>query len=259
MLPLLAAGCSGAHVAASTKGFPEKTGFVQRSVVVDGVTTNVWVFVPPDYSPNKMYPAILFLHGLFEQGNDGSDNVLSAGLGPIIARAPQRWPFITIMPQSNGTWRGLDRDRLAMAALNDAQKHYMIDRDRVILAGLSYGGLGVWEIGARHRDRFAALVPVSGLGDDEAAKSLASVPVWAFASEGDPIVNSGNSVAMCHQIEASGGHARLTLFKGLQHDCWAQVVDDTEVVPWMLVQSRNPRAILARSRGAGRLRSLSDP
>src|SRR3954453_6426071 len=115
LLPLLAAGCSGAPVAASTKGFPEKTGFVQRSVVVDGVTTNVWVFVPPDYSPNKMYPAILFLHGLFEQGNDGSDNVLSAGLGPIIARAPQRWPFITIMPQSNGTWRGLDRDRLAMA------------------------------------------------------------------------------------------------------------------------------------------------
>jgi predicted peptidase len=260
LLPLLAAGgCSGAHVAASTKTFPEKTGFVQRPILVDGVSTNVWVFVPPDYTPNRMYPAILFLHGLFEQGSDGSANVLSAGLGPIIARAPERWPFITIMPQSNGTWRGPERDRLAMAALDDAVKHYMIDRQRIILAGLSYGGLGVWEIGARHPDRFAALVPVSGLSDDEAAKNLASVPVWAFASEGDPIVSSGNSVNMCHDIQAGGGRARVTLFKGGQHDCWAQVVDDTEAVRWMLMQTRNPRAILARSRGSGRLRSLDDP
>jgi predicted peptidase len=260
VLSLAAGGCGGAHVAASTQHFPEKTGFVQRSIIVDGVATNVWVFVPPDYSRYRLYPAILFLHGLFEGGNGGTENVLSAGLGPIIARAPDRWPFITIMPQSNGTWRGPERDRLAMAALDDAEKHYSIDRTHVILAGLSYGGLGVWEIGARHPDRFAALVPVSGQSDEEAVEKLASVPVWAFASESDPIVGSNNSADMCRQIQARGGRARLTVFKGTTHDCWADAVDQTELVRWMLVQTRNPlRATAAGSRGSGRLRSLDDP
>src|SRR5438876_6151475 len=58
------AGCQGgAQVARSTKAFPVKTGFIERHVVVDGFVRPVWVFLPPDYNPNKLYPAILFLHG----------------------------------------------------------------------------------------------------------------------------------------------------------------------------------------------------
>jgi predicted peptidase len=212
-----------------------------------------------------MYPAILFLHGLFENGDGkGDTSVLSAGLGPIIARDPARWPFITIFPQSTGTWIGDERERLAMAALEDSKRHYMIDPDRVILAGLSYGGLGVWEIGAKHPDRFAALVPVSGFKSTELVEKLTSAPVWAFASQGDLVVNVDNSVEMCREIQQHGGRARLTQFEGGEHDCWSMAVDQSDIVRWMLTQRRNPFGNTAagasgnRMQAAGRLRGWND-
>jgi predicted peptidase len=261
-----AVGCRGSGVASSTEQFPEETGFVQRQIVVDGQAKSIWVFVPLDYTPHRMYPAILFLHGLFERGNgNGGTNVLSAGLGPVIARQPERWPFITIFPQSDGTWSGPEREQLALAALSHAQRHYMIDSTRVILAGLSFGGLGVWEIGANHPHRFAGLVPVSAMSALEVAPSLNSVPVWAFASGGDLIVNPGNSDEMVRAIQASGGRAKVTEFSGGKHDCWTQAVDESELVRWMLLQRSNPLAGTAAPRQAansqrwGRLRSLNDP
>lgn len=265
---LLAGGCSGSGstVARSTNHFPEQTGFVHRQVNVDGETKSVWVFVPPSYNPNTMYPAILFLHGLFEQG-DGNTNVLAAGLGPVIARNPDRWPFITIFPQSNGSWRGSERDRLAMAALKDAEQHYMIDPDRVMLAGLSYGGLGVWEIGAQHPDKFAALVPVSGHSATELAEVLKGLPVWAFASKGDPFVGADNSAEMVKLLDSGNGRVQLTQFDGGEHDCWGQAVDQSGLLNWMLTQRRNPlrASVVKGPNGAskyqvnGKLRAWNDP
>ena len=264
--PLLAGCQSGTQVAQSTKAFPQKTGFIERHVVVDGFVRPVWVFLPPDYDPNRLYPAILFLHGLFEQG-DGGTNVLSAGLGPVIARNPARWPFITIFPQSSGTWQGEDREKLALAALKDAEKNFQIDTDRVILAGLSYGGLGVWEIGAKNRQRFAALVSVSGPATTQPVESLATIPCWAFASKEDPFVPSENAEKMCQTIDSLGGHARLTEFDGNEHDCWPMAVDNSDLIAWMLSQARNPLAMgqpqttggAPRYQATGRLRTWSEP
>lgn len=234
---LCVVGCTGTHVARSTQEFPVNTGFIKAQVVVDDEPHTVWVFVPKNYKPNKRYPAILFLHGLFEAGH-GGDKVLSAGLGPVIAQDPGEWPFITIFPQSLGNWKGEDKDRLAMASLDYAQRHWSIDSDRVILAGLSYGGLGTWEIGARHRDRFAALVPVSAHSAVDIVEQVVTLPVWVFCSKGDPWVKSENSEVMCQEIEAHGGQVKLTEFPGSGHDAWAMAIDHSNVVQWMLTQHR---------------------
>lgn len=247
---ILLSGCKGSHIPHATETFPEQTGFVQLPVKYDGGSRNVWVFIPADYQPGKLYPAILFLHGLFEGGNGGT-TVLSAGLGPIVARSAGTWPFITIFPQSSGTWKGVEREQLALAALEEAQKHYSIDADRIILAGLSYGGLGVWEIGARNPGKFAALVPVSALGTPDQLQVATAVPVWTFASRNDPWVRSENSVEMFQAIEANGGRVRITRFDGDDHDCWAQAVEQSELLPWMLRQRRNPLQTTVHSLSTG--------
>jgi predicted peptidase len=235
------AGCGGkgGTVATSTGHFPQKTGFVERKVSLDGQDRTVWVFIPPDYHPNKLHPTVLFLHGLFEKGNGGT-NVLGAGLGPVIARSPESWPFLTIFPQSDGDWQGEQRDRLAIAALDDVMRNFAVDPDRVILAGLSYGGLGVWEIGSQHKDRFAALVPVSGFAALNRVEGLVFMPIWAITTQYDPVVSSQNSRDMCEAIKARGGRANLTELPGDDHDCWARAVEETQVVSWMLAQKRNP-------------------
>jgi predicted peptidase len=264
MLLLLGCGGNGGAVAVSTEHFPQKTGFIERKISLDGQDRTVWVFIPPDYHPSRLYPTVLFLHGLFEKGNGGT-NVLGAGLGPVIARNPEGWPFITIFPQSDGDWQGEQRDRLAMAALEDAQRHFAVDPDRVILAGLSYGGLGVWQIGSQHKDRFAALVPVSGFASMDRAQGLTYIPIWAIVSRDDPVVSAQNSRDMCNAIKSAGGRANLTELLGDEHDCWAQAVEQTQVINWMLAQKRNPlqagslQALDSRSRGGGgRLRSWND-
>jgi len=181
----------------------------------------------------------VFLHGLFEAG-DGDSACLKGGLGPVIAQRPDRWPFITIFPQSTGTWQGPERERLALASLDYAQSKWSIDPDRVVLAGLSYGALGVWEIGARHPERFAALVPVSGHKATEWVERLVYVPIWAFSAKDDPYVAAAGSEAMCKGINERGGWARLTEFYGGDHDCWEQAVRESNLVNWMLLQHRRP-------------------
>jgi predicted peptidase len=125
----------------------------------------------------------------------------------------------------------------------------------VILAGFSYGGLGVWEIGAKHPDRFAALVPVSGPSAPELADQLALTPAWAFAAHEDPIVKSDNSVQMCQAIQSHGGRAKVTQFDSNEHDCWLLAIDQSNLIDWMLAQQRNSlRAVQA----SGKLRSWND-
>ncbi len=236
VIMLLGLGCKGDAVVQSTRAFPAGTGFIQRDFEFDGARHNLWIFLPKDYSPTKKTPTIVFLHGLFEAGD--REACLSGGLGPVIAEHPETWPFITIFPQSNGTWRGPDRDRLVMAALDRAQEEFSIDPDRVILAGLSYGALGTWQIGANHPDRFAALVPVSGHSATALVQRLVLLPVWAFDMKGDPIISSQSSEEMCRELQNRGGVARLTEFLGVGHDCWELAVHQSNLVDWMLDQHR---------------------
>ena len=237
LMLLSSIGCRGTAVAQSTSHFPAGTGFVQREFDVDGATHRLWLFLPRDYDASKRYPTIVFLHGLFEAGGNGT-GALSAGLGPVIAADPDDWPFIVLFPQSSGTWRGPRRERLVMRSLDWAESQYSIDRGRVILAGLSYGGLGTWQIGARHPQRFAALVPVSGLRDLACADELVGTPVWAFHNRSDPIIHSEASEEMCAQIAQLGGRARYTAFDRIGHDCWDRAVAQTDLVEWMLQQQR---------------------
>src|SRR5690348_7915106 len=67
-------GChgNGASVVRTTRQFPAGTGFVKHEVTVDGQTHAVWVFIPKNYDARLSYPTIVFLHGLFEAGHDGS-------------------------------------------------------------------------------------------------------------------------------------------------------------------------------------------
>ncbi|CAN5401458.1 hypothetical protein BH09PLA1_BH09PLA1_33850 [soil metagenome] len=235
---LMLGGCRTSNAAKATAQFPRGTGFVRHQFRFDGATRSVWMFVPKNYRRAERYPTIVFLHGLFEAGDD-SEKCLSAGLGPVIARSPDDWQFITIFPQSNGTWRGEDRQRFVMAALNSVEERWSVDLDRVTLAGLSYGALGVWEIGANNPDRFAALVPIAGPGATELVPRLRVLPVWAFNFRGDLIISSSGADEMCEQITDQGGNALQTKFDGVGHDCWDRAVAESDLVDWMLHQRRD--------------------
>jgi poly(3-hydroxybutyrate) depolymerase len=85
------------------------------------------------------------------------------GLGPELLAQPERWPFLVLFPQKpakDDEWEQHEAALLAM--LDEVSGRYNVDPNRVLLTGLSQGGHGTWVLGARHPERWAALVPVCG-------------------------------------------------------------------------------------------------
>ena len=65
-----------------------ETGFLDRSIVVNGVEFPYVVYVPRDFDRGRSWPVILFLHGSGERGNDGL-RATQIGLGAAIrAQSP---------------------------------------------------------------------------------------------------------------------------------------------------------------------------
>ena len=72
-----------------------------------------------------------------------------------------------------------------MAALDDVMNQFLVDPARVILTGLSMGGTGAWELAASRPRRFAAVVPICGIGKPESSAALASIPVRGYIGDAD--------------------------------------------------------------------------
>ena len=215
-----------------------ETGFVPKTIELDGETYRYAVYVPEGYAPERTWPAILFLPGAGERGEDGVAQT-TVGLGPAIRMHAERFPCVVIMPQCRpGQEWGRMMQALALATLDTAEREYSIDRNRIVLTGLSVGGFGTWAIGAQHPDRFAALVPICGGGRPDDGEKLTRVPIWCFHGADDPVVSVEKSREMVEAVRAAGGSVRYTELPGVGHDSWTPAYNDPELIAWMLAQKR---------------------
>src|SRR5579862_173335 len=164
--------------------------------------TQIWI--PASYDPSRKWPAILFLHGSGERGSDGAKQI-TVGLGRALSEGKVEAQAIVIFPQcpEGQRWAGAAR-KIAIAALDQAEREFPIDKRRVALTGMSMGGAGAWILAAQYPKRWSALAPVCGyvhkppqLADaenptdesfDEFAKRLPRIPIWIFHGSEDPVV-----------------------------------------------------------------------
>src|SRR4051812_28345459 len=88
-----------------------QTGFLDRSITVSGKSYHYQVYVPADYASKPTWPAILFLHGAGERGDDGLLQT-NVGLAPAIRQNPSRYPAIVVFPQvpRDSQWVGTPAD-----------------------------------------------------------------------------------------------------------------------------------------------------
>ena len=88
-----------------------QTGFLDRSITVSGKSYHYQVYVPADYASKPTWPAILFLHGAGERGDDGLLQT-NVGLAPAIRQNPARYPAIVVFPQvpRDSQWVGTPAD-----------------------------------------------------------------------------------------------------------------------------------------------------
>ncbi len=213
------------------------TGFLTKSVQIEGETYVYSVYVPLGYDPARAWPLILFLHGVGERGRDGLLQT-DVGIAHAIRKYPDRFPCIVVIPQCPETCWWNKAFALVDATLARTREAYNVDADRLYLTGLSMGGFGTWAYAGAHPDLFAALVPICGGGKPEDAARLAHLPIWAFHGDADSTVSPKMSRRMVEAVRAAGGDARYTEYPGVGHNSWDAAYGDPELLNWLLEQRR---------------------
>ncbi len=198
------------------------------------------LFVPSTYNPKIPTPLVVDLHGyditplqqiLFDGTTDLAERhgvivlapmgySVTAGwgmrVGPLAASSSSR--------PGGGRYSVADLSELdAMTALNRIRERYTIDPDRIYLTGHSMGGGGTYFLGARHRDVWAGLAPIAGLGgiaDAAAAAPYASIPMLIMHGEKDSILPVGISRRSVLALQAVGAPHIYLEVPGADHEFW---------------------------------------
>lgn len=219
---------------------PAPTGFLDKTVYLEGKAYPYVLYVPRAYTPTKKWPVVLFLHGAGERGSDGLKQS-QVGLGSAVRMHPERFPALVVMPQCapGERWSGAMAEQ-ALKALDQTLADYSVDKDRQYLTGLSMGGYGSFLIASQHPDRFAAVVPICGGGNPaEMAPRLKDVPLWVFHGDADTAVPVARSREMVEAIRAAGGtKLKYTEYPGVPHNSWDAAYGDPELAKWLFEQKR---------------------
>jgi pimeloyl-ACP methyl ester carboxylesterase len=129
------------------------------------------IYLPKNYDPARAYPLMLVLHGGSANGNLFLGVVLGNNMNwkeydkhlwdEFAPRFEPDW--IVVAPDGFGQvmWRFMGEQDV-LDVLADVQKHYHVDADRVVLCGLSNGGVGAYSMGMRHAWRFSAVLAIAG-------------------------------------------------------------------------------------------------
>jgi predicted peptidase len=159
---------------------------------------------------------------------------------PKLAEEGQQFLFVLASPQCpvELDWCS----SFIIGLVEELLESYLIDPNRVYLAGLSVGGYGSWQMPLGYPGRFAAIVPICG-GESNInlpfMERLRSLPIWDIHDTGDDVLPHQESVWMVEKVNATGGNAKLTTFYENSHDSWTAAYANPELYDWMLSTARN--------------------
>jgi len=213
------------------------------------------VYVPYEYTPDKRWPIILWLHGGGPRGADGLSHT-NTDIAAAIRQNSQRFPAIVVMPQARDGHRWDDAmKRQTVAALEASTREFHGDIDRTYLGGYSMGGRGTWTLAWQQPDRFAALIVIAGpvvdippewtadqratalreieflrAGDPYAAlaSKIRNIPIRIFHGLADTLAHPEESQLMDRALRRVDADVKLTEYPGLGHDS-ARALNEPEL------------------------------
>lgn len=162
-----------------------------------GQTLPYNIYLPENYSPEKSYPLVLFIHDAGVASNEVKQplyqgNGATSWAEPeaqarheCIVVAPE-YPYITVDDNFNYSHH-LDA---TIALIKDLQKRYSIDSKRIYTTGQSMGCMSSIVLMLKEPDMFAGALLVAGKWKPEVMKPLAKQNVWIISCEGDTSSNT---------------------------------------------------------------------
>lgn len=155
-------------------------GFVSR---VDGSVQPYGVIVPAGYDPARPMRLDVVLHG--SSRPVGASELRFAlrfdkGDGKAKGAAEQDWIELHPLGRVENCYRWAGETDV-FEAIEAVCRNYAIDRDRIVLRGMSMGASGSWHLGLKHPDRFVALGPYCGYVDTH---EFSRTPLGTFVKVG---------------------------------------------------------------------------
>ena len=210
---------------------------------------------PAAIAPGARYPLVIFLHGAGERGNDNLNQLKYFPTWIAQPSARQAHPCFVLAPQcrDDQKWADVDWSKIestplsatptvdmlaVIAALEETIRREPVDPTRIYLTGLSMGGYGSWDLAARMPDRFAAVLPICGGGDEATAAKIKDLPIWCFHGDADTAVRVERSRTMIEALRAAGGAPKYSELAGVGHDSWTPAYRDPEVLAWLFAQKK---------------------
>ena len=210
---------------------------------------------PKSITPGTRYPLVIFLHGAGERGNDNLSQLKYFPTWMAEQSARQAHPCFVLAPQCRDEQKWVDVDwskiestpqsptptvdmLAVIAALEDTLQREPIDPARIYLTGLSMGGYGSWDLAARMPNRFAAVLPICGGGDEATAAKIKDLPIWCFHGDADTAVRVERSRTMIEALRAAGGAPKYSELAGVGHDSWTPAYRDPDVLTWLFAQKK---------------------
>ncbi|RMG85148.1 MAG: S9 family peptidase [Bacteroidetes bacterium] len=136
----------------------------------DGKNMLVWMIFPPDFDPQKKYPALLYCQGgpqsTVSQFWSYRWNFQIMAANGYIVVAPNRRGLPSFGQAWNdeiaGDWGGQPMQDL-LAAIDQAKTEPYVDENRLGAVGASYGGYSVYWLAGNHNHRFKTFIAHGGL------------------------------------------------------------------------------------------------
>jgi poly(3-hydroxybutyrate) depolymerase/lysophospholipase L1-like esterase len=205
---------------------------------------------PQTPKEGQRYPLLVFLHGAGERGRDNQaqlrhlpekwnslEHRLAYPCYLLAVQCPRKrmWVEVEWSDPESTAMKAEPTPVLAavVRAMDQIIASEPVDQERVYLTGLSMGGFGSWDLAQRMPDRFAAVAPICGGGDERQASRLVPVPVWAYHGARDRVVSPARSRRMVAAIRRAGGSPLYTELEGVGHASWESAYAEGGVIRWM--------------------------
>lgn len=218
----------------------------------DGREQPYRLYLPSAYDGSQPMPLLVALHGTGGDHNKYFDHE-TYHRGVYKSEAENRG-IVVLCPQGADAqgrpteWRGVGELHV-LAALDDVQRRFRIDPDRIVCTGQSMGGTGTTYLCCRYPDLFAAGIPLaSTYGHISLVTNLRDVPMFYVHGAQDwPIYAQTGPIPITEEMRRLGYEGSLWMIAEASHNTMG--VSTERVMEWALQQKRvtHPRHITHRA------------
>ena len=124
--------------------------------------------------------------------------------------------------------------RQVLDLLDRLQLNPLLPARRPVVLGYSLGGMGSWELGLQHADRFSGLIAVSSPPPQAAPSAEWPLPAYVIHGKSDELFPFDNTSAFVTQAQAKGAPIEFVAVGGATHFATQAYVEPLRgAIPWI--------------------------